>query len=52
MAAINASPSTTVEKPTVESKEYIDGEDPDAGLSDEEREAIVCNISPASDFYG
>jgi hypothetical protein len=41
MAAINASPSTTVEKPSAESQEYIDPEDPDAALSDEEREAIV-----------
>lgn len=41
MATINASPSTTVEKPSAaDLKEYLDPEDPDAGLSDEEREAI------------
>ncbi|KAA8908148.1 major facilitator superfamily domain-containing protein, partial [Sphaerosporella brunnea] len=41
MATINASPSTTVEKPSAaDLKEYLDPEDPDAGLSDEEREEI------------
>ena len=41
MATINVSPSTTVEKPNSEVKEFDTPEDPDAGLSDEERKRIV-----------
>jgi hypothetical protein len=49
MATMNVSPSPTFEKPISELKEFNDPEDPDAGLSDEEREAIVW-CSPAHFF--